>query len=187
MELRFKERDRGVLLRKLDFDRLQEQLTAQVRRAEEALGDPAWEEVTVLLGTPPYAIGESLSGRMYVICEEGVGWEVADDIPLPVDVYVSHGSRVALFPKYQVNVPLAEIMEVRTDEIVDLADLVRVFGRRLESNFWLWKRRMTEEDCEHDPVTYQVGAPGYGTVTECRKCREVLEDRSGILTIEDVR
>jgi hypothetical protein len=42
-------------------------------------------------------------------------------------------------------VPTEAVVACATDEVVDIADHIRVFGARLESNFALWYRAITEE------------------------------------------
>lgn len=84
-----------------------------------------------------YAVGPD--GTEYVICSEGVGWLVSDDVPLIVDTMSGPSG---MYGEY--NMPLTEIRELAargTD--TDLADFVRVFGARLESNFYGWQRRLS--------------------------------------------
>lgn len=79
-----------------------------------------------------YAYATGTDGTEYVICTEGVGWKLTDSDPLVVDYW----DRVRM-------VPIATVRELAargTD--TDLADFVRVFGARLESNFYGWQRRI---------------------------------------------
>lgn len=79
-----------------------------------------------------YALGRGNDGKTYVICTEGVGWEVTPDRPLFVDTW-SGG----------YDMPLSEVVDrAAHGEDVDLADHVRTFGSRLESNFHMWSRRI---------------------------------------------
>lgn len=80
--------------------------------------------------TYAYAMGPD--GTEYVVCSEGVGWVVDDSHPLVVDTFSGGYS-----------LPLDTVRDraiAGTD--VDLADHVRTFGSRLESNFWSWHYRI---------------------------------------------
>jgi hypothetical protein len=123
------ERARGVTLRTLD-------LTAMLA------GVPLTGDERADAGHAPFAVAEH-GGRMYVVCHEGVGWEVTDDDPLVIDIYVAPPSHIAIVPKYQATLTPAEVREAATGPDTDLADLVRTFGSRLESNFWMWHRTLT--------------------------------------------
>lgn len=82
---------------------------------------------------PSYAYAMATVGAdTYVICSEGVGWKVTADEPLIVDTLL--GTHVMTVDEVR------EAAEHGTD--VDLADHVRTFGSRLESNFWGWHARL---------------------------------------------
>jgi hypothetical protein len=85
-------------------------------------------------GTVPaygYALA-TVRGTAYVLCTEGVGWEVTEDRPLIVDTF---GGEYTL--------TLAEVRErAERGTDTDLADFVRTFGARLDSNFYGWHRRI---------------------------------------------
>lgn len=80
-----------------------------------------------------YALAEAPDGRTYAICSEGVGWEVTEDRPLIVDTFAGG------YPLTLADV--RDRAERGTD--TDLADFVRVFGARLESNFYGWSQRLS--------------------------------------------
>ena len=127
---RYDQRTRGVTLRVLDLT----PVLADI--AEPGPGE------TVRAGFDPYATVEH-DGHLYVVCNEGVGWEVTDDDPLPVDLYVSAPTGFGIFPRWEVTLTPADVHRLATDDEVDLADLIRSFGARLESNFWAWHRTLT--------------------------------------------
>lgn len=80
-----------------------------------------------------YAMATGPDGTVYVICSEGVGWQVTPDRPLIVDTWSG-----------EVTVILDDVRTAAaagTD--VDLADHVRTFGSRLDSNHAMWVRRLT--------------------------------------------
>lgn len=87
--------------------------------------------------TAPHAMYEyalaTAGADTYVICSEGVGWKVSDSEPLTVDRW--NGAAY--------DMPLTEVLH-RADNgtDVDLADFVRTFGSRLESNFHAWHYRI---------------------------------------------
>jgi hypothetical protein len=75
-----------------------------------------------------------------VICGEGVGW-IQDEYRtclVPVSIGWSGDSRVYL--------GIDVLKSCMTGETVDLADFVRVFGDRLESNLSLWQFKMSDID-----------------------------------------
>jgi hypothetical protein len=122
-------RPTGVTLTLLDTDRLNQQLSERLEGTYEA-------------GWTPYAMAER-HGRLYVVCHEGVGWEVTDDRPLEVDVYAKRPGHMSIMPSFVAKLSPAEVRELATDQTVDLADHVRQFGARLEGNFWSWHRRLS--------------------------------------------
>lgn len=88
--------------------------------------------------TPPMSFDRDLC----IVGTEGVGWE-ADDYGL---IGVPFGG----FVTQSVKVSTQVIAKCVTIEQVDLADFVRVFGDRLESNFWLWYSIATEGRAKKD-------------------------------------
>lgn len=74
-----------------------------------------------------------------LICTEGVGW-VADGYNL-INIRFAHGfTGEARLPIYE-----GAVEGMLTGETVELADHIRTFGDRLESNFWLWFSHATPE------------------------------------------
>lgn len=77
--------------------------------------------------------------RQYaIVCTEGVGWE-ADDfgrISVPIRNNGFSYQRVDIYAKV--------LWDLRTGEQVDLADHVRTFGDRLETNFSIWYHRFNQ-------------------------------------------
>lgn len=66
------------------------------------------------------------------ICSEGVGWTVDDEGTLPVTFW-TQGWR-----SDYINLPVDVVLAHVSDEQVDLAEFVRMFGARLENNFHIW-------------------------------------------------
>lgn len=125
-----RERTRGVILTVLELD----DLIADVQRN-------AAEGETVELAHQPYAAAE-VNGVLYVICQEGVGWRVTEGEPLELSFHVRTPTGFSMFPRWTGNVPPEEVRAHMTGESIDLADLIRSFGARLEANFWLWQRAL---------------------------------------------
>ena len=129
----FGERPRGVTLRLLDTSAVLALAAAEADRRS-----PGEADVTVRLSDDPYAVAEH-DGKTYVICVEGVGWEVKEDAPLVLPVYVAKAGHIAILPSFDVEMPLVEVQALAAvGEEVDLADHVRRFGHRLESNMTMW-------------------------------------------------
>lgn len=129
MSTRTDERQRGVILHVIDFSRV----LAEVPREDDQ---------TVDVGFGPYAMIEK-DGLLYVVCNEGVGWEVTDTEPLQVDLYVTSPGYLAIMPSFRARLTPEEVRAAATGGPVDLADHVRRFGARLESNFSMWRDRLS--------------------------------------------
>jgi hypothetical protein len=75
-------------------------------------------------------------GGMMVICEEGVGWVIQDNENFPVELFVKQKeNEIPLFPKYEVKISPEKLREFPTT-YVPLEKFIRVFGSRLESNYY---------------------------------------------------
>lgn len=79
-----------------------------------------------------YALG-TVGSDVYVICSEGVGWRITEDSPLYVQS-MSGGYELSLAEVFTASVH-------GTD--VDLADHIRTFGSRLDSNHYEWFHRLS--------------------------------------------
>lgn len=133
-------RTRGITVHRLITTDLAEKVTAKVREARP-------EETTisgVTFGIGSLAIAEH-NGKTFVICDEGVGWEVSEDKPLELSVYVEHGpNSIAIIPSFAITLSPEQVAEhLPKGEAVDLADFIRAFGARLETNFRVWEDALT--------------------------------------------
>lgn len=82
--------------------------------------------------------------RVAIIGTEGVGWQSSEDSRIvTVPVWSSNGFSYA----HPVDLHVNMLQTFVTEETVDLADWVRVFGDRLETNLCIWQEAMavTEE------------------------------------------
>jgi hypothetical protein len=86
-------------------------------------------EETNSYGDPKYAL----------ICSEGVGWE--QDTYGCLEVPTNIGP-MGLW-NGRVFISVETVKECLTEEEVDIADYIRVFGHRLDSNCSLWQSKMS--------------------------------------------
>lgn len=142
------ERARGITLTRLDFSRLEEVARRQCNKHRQIDAQPLYTEMHVTprewaMATVPGA------GDVYVLNSEGVGPDkpVTEQHKLVVALHGStkteNGESFSMFPDMEATMSLAELTPFMTEETVDLADFIRSFGGRLESNFWLWHRTLT--------------------------------------------
>ena len=133
--MRDRERTRGVTLRLLDLSDIEE---SALERYNQHLAIDGKEPVDRMsVGSEPFAVAEK-DGTMYVVCNEGVGWEITDEDPLEIDLYSHKGNSFGIFPVMSASLKPEEVRNRTTATEVDLADHIRTFGARLESNFNEW-------------------------------------------------
>lgn len=139
------DRQRGVMLRKMDRDALSAMAVAHLKVSHP---DVEW------VGANPeydYVVGTAeAEDKSFIICTEGVGWEFSHAKPFtmwvsplwvdPEDGKTVGGMSTASTPIY---LHPDEVRRATSDVEVDLADFVRTFGSRLEGNFHLWHRTFT--------------------------------------------
>ena len=117
------ERITGRMIRLLDSDKLTELVCAVLEASGRSTDDVKVERL---------ALVRTKGGKVATLCSEGVGWETNDDTgSLPIIVW--HG-----WQQDYVYLPEAHVVSCVSDEVVDLAEFVRVFGGRLENNFHIW-------------------------------------------------
>lgn len=134
-------RPRGTRLAVLDLDGIGKEHLPRFQAAEP---DRGWTRCKVEHG--PYGVAQAPNGRVYVICNEGVGWEVHEGKPFPVDLWLETDTSSELSPRHRVWLTPDEVLSRVTGKTVDLADLIRTFGDRLENNFDLWHRRLNDKE-----------------------------------------
>jgi hypothetical protein len=140
MALRGAERVRGVTLRIIDLHGLVENAGTEIREKMLLNGQEVPDGFEIRPGFEPWAYTEH-DGRHFVICNEGVGYEVSMDEPWEVPLYSRRKGFVSILPSWTVPLTPGEIAPMAGEEI-DLADLIRSFGARLEQNFWIWFREL---------------------------------------------
>lgn len=128
---RFPERERGTTLRLLDLSRAEAMcLTA----AQEA--DPEKPPTRMEAGFAPWGVGVKEDGTIVAVCCEGVGYEVTDENPLQIGMYPRWDKSFGIMPSWIATLRPSDLQEYLTNDTIDLADLIRSFGQRLEDNFW---------------------------------------------------
>jgi hypothetical protein len=137
-------RERGILLNVLDLSAL---APAALEYAQREYPESGFTSVEPGFG--PYGVADTDHG-LFVVCNEGVGWEVTGDKPLAVECYgeTKVDGKVTSFsmlPACVVYLTPAQVRGAVTEETIDLADLVRRFGDRLEVNFSIWHHKISGE------------------------------------------
>lgn len=111
----------------------------EIRQMLAEKGEKEYETLT----PEAIAVGVASDGKVYGICSEGVGWEVTDEERLVIDVHGSNETSFSMFPVACIKMGKAEVLAAcEGGEEVDLADWVRAFGDRLETNFGIWFRTL---------------------------------------------
>jgi len=67
------------------------------------------------------------------VLDEGVGWFADKDGGIPINYWGKNGN------SGYIDVTAEELQTLISDETIDLADHVRVFGDRLETNLYIWQ------------------------------------------------
>lgn len=75
--------------------------------------------------------------RVFLICTEGVGWEITDDDKW--EITMENGDERVWDPAQAISE-----MNKSEHEPMRLDKWVRVFGSRLDSNVYLWEHRLEE-------------------------------------------
>ncbi len=140
-------RARGIMGRLLNMAVLE-------KMASERSGDGG----TFNVGFGPYAAFRD-NGVWFIVNNEGVGAAVSENDPYMVPLYRKLEGAIQLFPELQGSLRPADVEEL-LGEPIDLADLIRVFGGRLEDNFWIWHRVLSPQ--EGVDVSRRTASPDSG-------------------------
>jgi len=133
-----RERTHGIKVYKIDMSKDIEELFTKEK--EE---DPLLEKIH----TMNWAAFHTRDGKFYVLCDEGVGPEtpVTDDDPLQINIFRTRRKEADKEYPRSVDMSPASAWILNPNDIrkhlgeqMDLADFIRVFGSRLETNFWVW-------------------------------------------------
>jgi hypothetical protein len=117
---------KSIMVNKIDTEKLTKLM---YWKNVEAGSDSRPEgEAMVIVNTPK---------GLATICNEGVGWFKNDDGTYVVTGYMGYSDVV-----YRITED--ELLSLVSSEQVDLAEFIRVFGARLESNFYLWYEQVKD-------------------------------------------
>lgn len=125
-------RVRGCLVYTLDMKALEEKVL-EIMSAYEGESVEDLRAQNAGLADRSLVFGFDDKGRAWIVGTEGVGWKADESDNFNIRMQFGFGST-----GYTVAVPHAVMRKLRSNEMVDLADHVRIFGDRLESNFSLW-------------------------------------------------
>jgi hypothetical protein len=111
------------MIRLLDSGKLKKLVLATLEADGISTSDVEVEQMAIL---------RTKYDEVAVLCTEGVGWTTSKESgALPIMVWSQWHQNFVYLPE-------AYVLSCVTDEVVDLADFVRVFGARLENNFHIW-------------------------------------------------
>jgi hypothetical protein len=139
MSDRYEARTKGLVAYKLNSESLTEYAREYVKVAYGTYSPEEYLNVEPLLLLATKERGSWGTHRLATLCTEGVGWlenEHTGLVPIYVDLspYGGQSLLMGLHPRV--------VMRHITDEKVDLADWVRVFGDRLEINLGIWQNQI---------------------------------------------
>lgn len=131
------ERTRGITLKVLDLSPLKPDIIKFVQEGK----DPTVTDVSFHFR---WATITDEFGRQHLICDEGVGAVFSDESPMQIDAWdateridpETGNKTFSTMAIVSVHLKPEDIADLPVIEEVDLADFVRVFGARLERNFW---------------------------------------------------
>ena len=135
-------REYGQVVRLLDSEKLLA-LGLEVLTAQYGDLDPiARVEPLILVETTEASVwwdSPERDRRLAVVCHEGVGWQEDKEtglVPFFVDfgVHGSHALKVQVHPR--------RIKACLSDETIDLADFIRNYNDRTETNYHIWKSQI---------------------------------------------
>lgn len=130
------ERERGCLVTPVDERKFEE---AYLKDGRDFLDKehPGWEGISLIGGE---AFFQDEVGNFYNICEEGVGSNkpISRDNKCSIEFGVKIKGNRFSYMLNRYSVKLSKVPKELLGEPIDLADFIRVFGQRLNSNHSLW-------------------------------------------------
>ena len=139
---KYGDRTEGILVSKVNVEELSKvaRVIMEATYGSEFPELTVWPDVTV--GFDQSKPDHLRSQNLVVICSEGVGWEANEYGRINVPVYTDQG----FWNSSYVEISTQMIAKFITEETVDLADHIRVFGDRLETNFAVWAQVLTRTE-----------------------------------------
>jgi hypothetical protein len=141
---RYETRESGVMLRLLDLTSIEAAATEKWLEKDDHAGS------YLEAGFKPLAMAGA-GDELYVVCQEGVGWKVTPEKPLEVELFQRADEKDGQMRSFSIMAVMVasltpeEVLACATEEEIDLSDLIRSFGQRLEDNFWLWHATLKRE------------------------------------------
>ena len=143
-------RVRGCMVHTLDMKRL-ETHALKVMAAMHGMSVETLVSKGYALSDRKLVIGEDDHEEIWIVSTEGVGWK--EDDCGNVDVYLKPSPMsMSMLP---VPIP-ARVLRTFIEEEIDLADYIRTFGDRLESNFSLFYNKFMQASNEEEPTQKTV-------------------------------
>jgi len=101
------------------------------------------EATSMEVGFTPHGFVETPQG-LYALCQEGVGNAnpITESNKYEVDFYARYENGGYCFPAVTGCLDADELRQYATTEKVNLADFIRKFGARLESNYDQWRQTL---------------------------------------------
>ncbi len=117
---RYSQRTFGTIVHVLDVEKATEFIK---NRFENPEANITAERMAVVNGEKGLA----------TVITEGVGWFADKDGGIPINYFGKNGNNG------YIDITAEELKTLISDETIDLADHVRVFGDRLETNLYIWQ------------------------------------------------
>jgi hypothetical protein len=125
----------------LDLASIEAEMTVAYRQDRQEMYEP--EQPTVQVAHDE-AVVDTPAG-LFILDTEGVGMgPLGDDEKIEFNGYAHTMRATSLFPVIEGSLTVAEVRALATGERVNLADFVRTFGHRLDSNYHILVRAITE-------------------------------------------
>jgi hypothetical protein len=118
---RYSSRTFGTIVHVIDVEKATEFIR---NRFENPQADIKAERMAVVNG----------KNGLATVLDEGVGWFADKDGGIPINYWGKNGSGG------YIDVTADELRTLISDETTDLADHIRVFGDRLETNLYVWQQ-----------------------------------------------
>lgn len=126
-----------IMVRPINTDDMLAELLPKVQAIQK-------DTISIRFGRE-WGLVEDKKGNLFCLCTEGVGDTITDDNPMHFDIYAtSSPNTISLMPTAAIRLTLAEVLELPTRQPVELSVWVRTFGSRLDNNYRIWARQLSE-------------------------------------------
>lgn len=131
----------NVTVKPLDFTPVLNELLEYIKQK------PDFADVSSLSVTYGYGLVSNTKGETFLICTEGVienAKPITNRSKRAIGVHTHRktekGESFSICPRFEIKFNLKELEKLATSEPVNLANFIRVFGHRLESNYNVVRR-----------------------------------------------